>query len=62
MAKIEISDKLYKALEKNAKESGFKSVREYVEFILKELVEEDEGISKEEEEQVKDRLKALGYL
>ena len=62
MAKIEISDKLYKTLEKNAKESGFKSVEEYIEFILKELVEEGEEISKDEEEQVKERLKALGYL
>lgn len=62
MAKIEISDKLYKALEKSAKENGFKSVEEYIEFVLKELVEEGEEISKEEEEQVKERLKALGYL
>lgn len=63
MAKIEISDRLYKTLEKNAKEGGFKSVEEYIEFVLKELIEEEEeDISPEEEEKVKERLKALGYL
>jgi metal-responsive CopG/Arc/MetJ family transcriptional regulator len=62
MAKIEISDKLYKTLEKNAKEGGFKSVEEYIEFVLKELVEDEENVSPEEEKQVKERLKALGYL
>ncbi|MCD6547248.1 MAG: CopG family transcriptional regulator [Nanoarchaeota archaeon] len=62
MVKIEISDKLYKALEKNAKESGFKNVNEYLEFILKELVTDEEEISQEDEEKMKERLKQLGYL
>jgi len=62
MVKIEISDKLYKALEKNAKESGFKNVNEYLEFILKELVADEEEISQEDEEKMKERLKQLGYL
>lgn len=62
MVKLEISNKLYKALKKSAKESGFKSVKEYVEFMLKELVKEGEEITPDEEKKIKERLKALGYL
>ena len=47
----------------------FKSVSDYVAFVLREVlrdIEEDEeekqGFTKEEEESVKKRLKAVGYL
>ena len=45
-------------------EGGFDSVEELVEFLIQEAVEtgEVEGLSPEEEEQVKERLKKLGYL
>ncbi|MCE4602259.1 MAG: CopG family transcriptional regulator [Desulfurococcales archaeon] len=45
-------------------EGGFESVEELVEFLIQEAVEtgEIEGLSPEEEEQVKERLKKLGYL
>jgi len=63
MAKIEIPDELYKKIEGKLKEADFKTVDEYVEFILKEFFEEDEEeYTPEEEEKVKERLRALGYL
>ena len=46
--------------------AGFGSVDDYVTFILKEVlageVEEEEALSGEDEEEVKKRSKALGYL
>jgi hypothetical protein len=59
--------KLYKSLEERAKASGFDSVYEYVIFILGEIVNENDSgdhvaMSKSEEEEIKKRLKELGYL
>ncbi len=63
MAKIEISDELYEKIEKVAEQSEFETVEEYVEFVLGELTEEDEGgMSEDDEEQVKEKLKDLGYF
>lgn len=57
---------LYDRIEKRVRETGFGSVDEYVTFVLEEVLkEEGEGeaaFSKEEEEEVKKRLRALGYL
>ncbi len=67
-ATVRISRKLYKEIEKRVKESEgeFKDVREYVEFVLSEVVKEDEETeapyTPEEEEEIKRRLKALGYI
>jgi hypothetical protein len=44
---------------------GSEDVEEYVEFVLREVVkdeEEKQKYSKEDEEQIKQRLKSLGYL
>jgi Arc/MetJ-type ribon-helix-helix transcriptional regulator len=64
--KIEISKELYEKAEKFVKEQGgFESVEELVEFLLREVLEEEEGgqaLSKEEEEKVKERLRSLGYI
>ena len=64
---IYVPKSLYEKLKKQVEESGgeFKSVEEYVIFVLNELVsEEEEGevYSPEEEEEIKKRLRALGYL
>jgi len=65
---IEISEELYKKIEKRVKESGeFKSVSEYIEFVLTELLkeleeEEQQPYTEEEEEEIKQRLRALGYI
>jgi Arc/MetJ-type ribon-helix-helix transcriptional regulator len=57
---------LYSNIEERVKATDFGSVEEYVTFVLEEVMkEENEGekaFSKEEEEQVKKRLKDLGYL
>ena len=61
-----LSAELYSRIEERVKETGFGSVDEYVTFVLEEVLkEEGEGetaFSKEEEEEVKKRLRALGYL
>ena len=72
MAKtISIPDEIYEKMEKRAKESDFKTADEYVEYVLKQIIErleeekeepEEEAYSDEDEEKVKERLKALGYL
>lgn len=63
---VEISREAYRLLEKTVKESGgeFKSVEELLEFIIKEALGEEEGevYTPEEEEEIKKRLRSLGYL
>lgn len=59
---IEIPPDLYKKLEAKGKEAGFSSVSEYVFFVLHELVKEEEGEEREEDEKIKERLRRLGYL
>ena len=65
---VRISRKLNEEIKKRVKESQgeFKDVREYVEFVLTEVVKEDEKpkapYTPEEEEEIKKRLKALGYI
>ena len=62
---IFLSAELYNRIGERAKATGFDSVDEYVIFVLEEVLKEEGGeqvISKEDEEEVKKRLKALGYL
>jgi len=64
---VRISKDLYEKVKKFIEESGgeFKSVDEFVEFVLKEVLEEESEESvytPEEEEEIKRRLRALGYL
>ena len=64
---IEISRRLYEQVRRHVEESGgeFKSVEEFVEFVLEEVLREEEeepAYTPEEEEEIKRRLKALGYL
>ncbi len=58
---------LYERIKKAVEESGgeFKSVEEYVAFVLEEVLREEEeepAFTPEEEEEIKRRLRALGYL
>ncbi len=56
---------LYSKIEERVKATDFSSVDEYVEFVLEEVIKEEEGESaftEEEEKEVKKRLKDLGYL
>lgn len=61
-----LSNELYSKIEGRVKDTGFGSVDEYVVFVLEEVLgeegQEESTFSKEEEEEVKKRLKALGYL
>jgi len=63
---IYISKSLYEKAKKFIEEQGgFSSVEELVEFVLNEVLSEEEKsytMSKEDEEKVKERLRALGYI
>lgn len=65
---ISIPRSLYQKIEEKVRESegAFKDVEEFVEFVLNEVLMEEEGeeypYSPEEEEEIKRRLRALGYL
>ena len=66
--KIKISDELYEKIEESLLNYGFKTVDEYVEFVLKEVLKDknegEEQVFNEEEEEdiIKKRLRDLGYL
>ncbi|MBN1538849.1 MAG: CopG family transcriptional regulator [Candidatus Thermoplasmatota archaeon] len=59
---------LYRKIKERIEGTGFTSVSDYVTYVLREVLaslEEDqkeEVFSEEEEEKVKERLRALGYL
>ena len=64
---VSLSAELYGRIEGRARDTGFGSVDEYVTFVLEEVLREEGeeteiAFSKEEEEEVKKRLRALGYL
>jgi hypothetical protein len=66
---VNISKELYELVKQRVKESNgeFKDVEDYVEFVLREIVKDEEEdkeqkYSKEDEEKIKQRLKSLGYL
>ena len=65
---VYIPKDLYDEIKKRVDLSGgeFKSVDEYVEFVLREIVKEEEEeefeYTPEEEEKIKERLRGLGYL
>jgi Arc/MetJ-type ribon-helix-helix transcriptional regulator len=64
---IYVPRQLYEKVKERVKtsEGEFKTVEEYVEFVLQEIVKEEEpeqAYTPEEEEEIKKRLKSLGYL
>ncbi len=63
---VYLSANLYGRIEERLSNAGFGSVDEYVIFVLEEVLKDDEedtvAFTKEEEEEVKQRLRALGYL
>jgi Arc/MetJ-type ribon-helix-helix transcriptional regulator len=64
-AQVLIDRGLYERAKRYVEQQGtFSSVDELVEFLLRQLLEEQQGevMSREEEEAVKDRLRRLGYL
>jgi len=64
---VYISKELYEKAKKFIEEQGgFSNVEELVEFVLNEVLSGEEEtlrtLSKEDEEKVKERLRALGYI
>ncbi len=64
---IKLPKELIRKIEERIKDTEFESVEEYATFVLEEVVKEDEEdteevFSEEDEEKVKERLRALGYL
>lgn len=64
---VSIPATLFKKIEQRIKDTGFPSVSSYVIYVLREIVtekgkEEKQPFSKQDEERVKNRLRALGYL
>jgi len=63
---IAIPTSLYKKIEEKIKGTEFPSVASYVAKVLDDSLSKEqetkEAFSKEDEEKVKDRLKALGYI
>lgn len=58
---------LFKKVKERIKDTGFTSVSGYVTYVLREIVAEEqketeEAFTKEDEERVKARLRALGYI
>jgi hypothetical protein len=72
VVKVGIKSDIYKKIKKRVAKTEFENVQEYVNYVLEEVIkqveEEDKGqdddaaYSKEDEEKVKERLRALGYL
>ena len=62
---IRLPKSLVEKISKRVAGSEFKSVSEYVVFVLEQVVaklEEKSSISKQDEEKIEQRLKDLGYL
>jgi len=66
---VSIPESLFKRIEKLIEGSGFKSVSEFVTFVLRQVVADmeaeklkGEGLTDEEKKAIIERLKRLGYL
>ena len=63
---VSIPTPLFQKVAERIEGTGFTSVSSYVTYVLREVVaeesEEEQPFSKEDEERIKDRLRALGYL
>ena len=65
---ISIPTLLAEKIKKRIKGTGFTSLSSYVTYVLREVIssvdeqEKEEPFSKEDEDRVKERLRALGYL
>ncbi len=62
---ISIPTPLFKKIKERITGTGFTSVSSYVTYVLREIVaekEEEEPFTKEDEERIKARLRALGYI
>ncbi|RKY97467.1 MAG: CopG family transcriptional regulator [Candidatus Hydrothermota bacterium] len=63
---IPVPTHIVEKIKKRIQGTEFETVSDYIAYVLREVLEEteeEEGVySKEDEEKVKERLRALGYL
>lgn len=61
---IKISSEIYEKIKEKIEIAGFDDVTEFVNFILAEFLKKTSANKSKEayEEEIKERLKALGYL
>lgn len=63
---MKLSKYLVEEVQRFIEESGeFRNVEEFIEFVLTEILREDEDedvYSSEDEEEIRKRLRALGYI
>ncbi len=65
---VSIPRSLYNRIKRLVEETGFKSVSDYVTYVLREVVamheaeKYEEPFSEQDLEEIKKRLKALGYI
>jgi len=63
---ITIPKPLYEKIKDLIKDTGFASVSSYVTYVMREIVssgtKREEAFTKEDEERVRERLRALGYI
>jgi len=64
---ISIPTPLAEKIKNRIEGTGFNSLSSYVTYVLREVIsgieeEQEEAFTKEDEEKVKERLRALGYL
>ena len=64
---VSIPTPLAEKIKKRIEGTGFNSLSSYVTYVLREVIsgieeEQEEAFTKEDEEKVKERLRALGYL
>lgn len=63
---VEIPTDLYEKIEEKIKNNELSTVADFITTLLKEKLakdqEETDSLSSEDEEKVKERLKALGYM
>jgi len=60
--KVEINDKIIEKIQKKIEGTSFKKPEQYIEYILNDLISEDNKLTEEDEKKIKERLKALGYM
>ncbi|MCR8455169.1 MAG: CopG family transcriptional regulator [Candidatus Korarchaeota archaeon] len=60
---VKIPKELYDKIKKQIEGTDFKSVEEFIIYTLETMIEDTEEVYlREDEEKVKKRLKALGYI
>ena len=66
-ATIKIPKILYDSLRKQIKGTGFSSVTDFIVYVMRDIaassnLHEESSLTKKEIEQIRDRLKRLGYI